>query len=127
MIKSKDPFLIRGNLATGSAIVDMKLAGTGLHPQLEGQVRLENFDATLPFSTLTIRLGFLYFNPDDPLNPRIELQGESLIQDYTDPRLRLWDGELRRGRFSAANRRSRRKISFRFSPPASTRANLTWQ
>ncbi|MGH8162806.1 MAG: translocation/assembly module TamB domain-containing protein, partial [Rhodanobacteraceae bacterium] len=83
VIKSKDPFLIRGNLATGSAIVDMKLAGTGLHPQLQGQVRMEDFDATLPFSTLTIRLGFLYFNPDDPLNPRIELQGESLIQDYT--------------------------------------------
>ena len=83
VIKSKDPFLIRGNLATGNAIVDMKLAGTGLHPQLQGQVRMENFDATLPFSTLTIRLGFLYFDPDDPLNPRIELQGESLIQDYT--------------------------------------------
>jgi hypothetical protein len=38
------------NLATGNAIVDMKLAGTGLHPQLQGQVRLEKFDATLPFS-----------------------------------------------------------------------------
>ncbi len=82
-IKSKDPFLIRGNLATGSALIDMKLAGTGLHPQLQGQVRLESFDATLPFSTLTIRLGFLYFDPDDPLNPKIELQGESLIRDYT--------------------------------------------
>ncbi|HEY1769818.1 MAG TPA: translocation/assembly module TamB domain-containing protein [Chthoniobacterales bacterium] len=82
-IKSKEPFLIRGNLATGGAIIDMKLAGTGLHPQLQGAVRLENFDATLPFSTLTINLGFLYFDPDDPLNPRIELQGVSLIQDYT--------------------------------------------
>ena len=83
VIKSRDPFLIRGNLATGSAIIDMKLAGTGLHPELQGQVRLESFDATLPFSTLTIRLGFLYFDPDDPLNPKIELQGESLIRDYT--------------------------------------------
>ena len=83
VIKSKDPFLIRGNLATGSAIVDMKLAGTGLHPELQGQVRLANFDATLPFSTLTINLGFLYFDPDDPLNPRMELQGTSLIRDYT--------------------------------------------
>ncbi len=83
VIKSKDPFLIRGNLATGKAIVDMKLAGTGLHPQLQGQVRLEDFEATLPFSTLTIQLGFLYFDPDDPLNPKIELQGSSLIQDYT--------------------------------------------
>ncbi len=82
-IKSKDPFLIRGNLATGKAVIDMKLSGTGLHPQLQGQVRLDSFDATLPFSTLTIRLGFLYFDPDDPLNPKIELQGESLIRDYT--------------------------------------------
>jgi len=82
-IKSKDPFLIRGNLATGKAVIDMKLAGTGLRPLLQGQVRLDSFDATLPFSTLTIRLGFLYFDPDDPLNPKIELQGESLIRDYT--------------------------------------------
>jgi len=82
-IKSKEPFLIRGNLATGGAIVDMKVTGTGLHPGLQGQVRLENFEATLPFSTLTINLGFLYFDPDDPLNPRLELQGTSLIRDYT--------------------------------------------
>ncbi len=83
VIKSKEPFLIRGNLAAGSANIDMRMAGTGLHPQLQGQVRLENFEATLPFSTLTINLGFLYFDPDDPLNPRIEMQGTSLIQDYT--------------------------------------------
>jgi autotransporter translocation and assembly factor TamB len=82
-IKTKDPFLINGNLATGQAIVDMKLIGTGLRPGLQGQVRLENFDATLPFSTLTVQYGFLYFTPDDPLNPRIELHGTSLIRDYT--------------------------------------------
>jgi hypothetical protein len=81
-IKSKDPFLINGNLATGKAIIDMKLKGTGLRPSLQGQVRLENFDATLPFSTLSVQYGFLYFTPDDPLNPRIELHGTSLIRDY---------------------------------------------
>ena len=83
VVESKEPFLIRGNLAAGSAIIDMKVGGTGLHPQLQGQVRLENFEATLPFSTLTISLGFLYFDPDDPFNPRIEMQGTSLIRDYT--------------------------------------------
>jgi autotransporter translocation and assembly factor TamB len=82
-IKTKDPFLINGNLATGNAIVNMKLNGTGLHPGLQGQVRLENFDATLPFSTLSIQYGFLYFTPNDPLNPRVELHGTSLIRDYT--------------------------------------------
>ncbi len=83
VIKSKDPFLIHGNLATGEATIDLKLDGTGLHPGLQGQVRLAKFEATLPFSTLTIEYGFLYFDPDDPLNPRIELHGTSLLRDYT--------------------------------------------
>ena len=117
-IKSKDPFLIRGNLATGTAIVDMKMAGTGLHPQLQGQVRLADFEATLPFSTLTIQLGFLYFDPDDPLNPKIELQGDVADPGLHDPRLCLWDGASSRRPSSAASRRCRRKILFRSSPPA---------
>ena len=82
-IKNKDPFLIRGNLAGGGAVIDLRLTGTGLHPGLQGQVRLENFEATLPFSRLTVEHGFLYFNPDDSLNPRIELHGTSLLRDYT--------------------------------------------
>jgi autotransporter translocation and assembly factor TamB len=82
-IKSKDPFLIRGNLATGEAVIDLKLDGTGLRPGLQGQVRLANFEATLPFSRLTVRYGFLFFDRDDPLNPRIELHGTSRLRDYT--------------------------------------------
>ena len=82
-IKTKDPFLIRGNLANGGALVDMKLSGTGLEPKLDGSVRLQNVEATLPFSRLEIAQGFLYFNPDDPLNPGLDLQGTSLIKDYT--------------------------------------------
>ncbi len=82
-ITTKDPFLIRGNLANGAAIVNMRLVGTGLQPELTGMVRLQNVEATLPFSRLTIDQGFLYFDPGDPLNPRLELQGTSLIRDYT--------------------------------------------
>ena len=82
-IKTKDPFLIRGNLANGDAIVDLKLGGTGLHPGLQGLVRLRNVEATLPFSRLEIAYGYLYFNPDDSLNPRIDLHGTSVIRDYT--------------------------------------------
>jgi autotransporter translocation and assembly factor TamB len=83
VIKTKDPFLIRGNLANGGAITDLHLTGTGLRPQLEGTVRLENVEATLPFSRLEIAQGFLYFDPSDSFNPRIDLQGTSLIRDYT--------------------------------------------
>jgi autotransporter translocation and assembly factor TamB len=82
-VKTKDPFLIRGNLASGGAIVDLHVTGTGLRPQLQGVVRLENVDATLPFSRLEISSGLLYFEPEDSFNPKIDLHGTSLIRDYT--------------------------------------------
>jgi TamB, inner membrane protein subunit of TAM complex len=82
-IKTKDPVLIRGNLATGGAVGDLKLTGTGLRPELQGVVRMENVEATLPFSRLQVSYGFLYFDPSDSMNPRIELQGTSVIRDYT--------------------------------------------
>ena len=82
-IKTKDPFLIRGNLANGGAVTDLHLTGTGLHPDLQGWIRLDNVDATLPFSRLEISSGFLYFDPSDPLNPKIDMHGRSVIRDYT--------------------------------------------
>jgi TamB, inner membrane protein subunit of TAM complex len=82
-IKTKDPVLIRGNLATGGAVADLHFIGTGLHPGLKGQVRLQNVEATLPFSRLEIAYGFLYFDPGDSLNPKIDLHGTSVVQDYT--------------------------------------------
>jgi TamB, inner membrane protein subunit of TAM complex len=81
-VKTEQPVLIRGNLAAGKAIVDMRLTGSGWQPQLQGLVRLENMEATLPFSRLEVSQGFLYFVPNDPLNPRIDLQGTSVVQDY---------------------------------------------
>jgi hypothetical protein len=82
-IKTKDPVLIRGNLATGEATSDLKLTGTGLHPQLQGLVQLQGVEATLPFSRLEVSRGSLTFTPSDSMNPKIDLQGSSVIRDYT--------------------------------------------
>jgi autotransporter translocation and assembly factor TamB len=82
-IKTKDPFSIRGNLAKGGALIDLHLAGTGGRPELKGTVKLQNVEATLPFSRLDVTNGFLYFDPSDSFNPKIDLQGRSLIRDYT--------------------------------------------
>ena len=82
-IKTKDPVLLRGNLANGKAVSELHLTGTGLHPALDGYVRLENVDATLPFSRLEISSGYLNFDPSDPLNPKIDMHGKSVIRDYT--------------------------------------------
>jgi hypothetical protein len=82
-IKTKNPVLIRGNLATGEATTDLKLIGTGVHPGLQGVVKMEEVEATLPFSRLNVTRGLLTFTPNDPMNPRIDLQGTSVIRDYT--------------------------------------------
>ena len=82
-LKTKDPVLIRGNLATGEATTDLKLTGTGLKPGLQGVVHLEGVEATLPFSRLDVSRGSLTFNPSDSTNPTIDLQGTSVIRDYT--------------------------------------------
>ncbi len=82
-IKTKDPVLIRGNLATGEAKTDLKLTGTGLDPGLQGVVQMEDVEATLPFSRLDVSRGSLTFSPDDSMNPTIDLQGTSVIRDYT--------------------------------------------
>src|SRR5947199_7536002 len=49
-IKTKDPVLIRGSLATGEATTDLKLTGTGFHPGLQRSLGMEDVEATLPFS-----------------------------------------------------------------------------
>ncbi len=80
--RPNDPFLVRGNLANGAASVDLKLAGTGLAPYLEGSIRIESFKASLPFSTLSVSRGFVYFKKDEPFAPSLDLQAESQTRDY---------------------------------------------
>jgi len=82
-IKTKDPVLIRGNLATGQAVGNLTLTGTGLQPALQGVVQMRNLEATLPFSRLDVSRCLLTFDSGDPLNPQIDLEGQSVIRDYT--------------------------------------------
>ena len=81
-IKTKDPFLIRGNLTNGGATIDLKLGGTGFAPTLDGSIRIENFTATLPFSTLEMSYGFIYFNQKNPFVPILDFQATSSLRDY---------------------------------------------
>lgn len=80
--KPDDSFLVRGNLANGSAAIDLKLAGTGLAPYLEGSVHIEKFKASLPFSTLKVSRGFVYFTKDAPFQPSLDLQADSQTSNY---------------------------------------------
>jgi hypothetical protein len=44
---------------------------------------MEKVEATLPFSRLDVTQGLLTFQPNHPMNPKISLQGTSVIRDYT--------------------------------------------
>ncbi len=81
-IKTKDPLKVRGNLANGAVVIDMKVVGTGRAPALDGSVRIENFIASLPFSKLEVRYGYVYFAPDEPFVPKLDIQGTSTMRDY---------------------------------------------
>ena len=80
--RDDDPFLIRGNLANGSAALALRFAGTGLKPWLDGNIRIDRFNASLPFSTLSITRGFVYFKGDAPFQPTLDIQAESRARDY---------------------------------------------
>jgi autotransporter translocation and assembly factor TamB len=81
--RENDPFLVRGNLANGAVSLSLQFGGTGLAPWLDGQVRIDDFKASLPFSTLTITRGFVYFKKDEPFRASVDLQAESKIREYT--------------------------------------------
>ena len=81
-IRTDDPFYIRGNLANGTATVDLHVRGTGGKPLLDGNVTVQNLVASLPFSRLEISDGNILFTPDQPLNPALNLTGTSTIRDY---------------------------------------------
>lgn len=80
--RDDDPFLVRGNLANGAAALSLRLAGTGLKPWLDGNIRIDSFNANLPFSRLSITRGFIYFGEDAPFQPSLDLQAESRAGNY---------------------------------------------
>src|SRR5207302_11368604 len=57
--------------------------GIGLHPALQRWVRLDKDEAAPPFRLLEISSGFLYVDPSDPFNPKIDMHGRSVSRDYT--------------------------------------------
>lgn len=81
-IRTADPFLVQSNLADGRIFIDLRLAGTGLRPWLEGTINIEQLRASLPFSALDIEDGQIFFLQQDPFIPQLNLQGTSTIREY---------------------------------------------
>nr|MCU0751106.1 translocation/assembly module TamB [Akkermansiaceae bacterium] len=80
--KTENSFLIRGNIASGRIDGDIRIGGTIGKPAPNGDVRITNLRASLPFSTLTVKSGFVRFTPATGLDPILEIRGTAEPRPY---------------------------------------------
>jgi hypothetical protein len=81
-VRTRDPLLIRGNLAEGSATANVRFGGTLGNIQPQGNAFIRSVEARLPFSTLTVNHGAVVFTPSGGLNPELNIRGSSTIGRY---------------------------------------------
>jgi hypothetical protein len=81
-IRTDDPFLIRGNLGTGQATMNIKVGGTIGNPAPDGAVRIKDGVAVLPFSTLKVADGYVRLTPETGFDPILEIRGEAEPRPY---------------------------------------------
>lgn len=98
-VATRDPIRLLGNVLHGGVLVDLKARGTGAAPQVQGKVWLDGARLQLPFSRMNIVKGEVVFDQANPLDPRLDLQGDAFVSGYQvslfgygralDPKLRF--------------------------------------
>ncbi len=81
-VRTQEPFLIRGNLATGEVNGSIRVGGTLGNPLPDGSMKISEFRATLPFSTLYVRSGTVSFTPAAGFDPILEIRGTAEPRPY---------------------------------------------
>ncbi len=81
-IKTEDSFLVRGNLARGSIVADMRVGGTLANPLPDGSASIKYLTAALPLSKLTIQSGIARLTPATGLDPILDIRGTSKVSNY---------------------------------------------
>ena len=81
-IVTRDPIRLLGNVLNGGAAADFHLSGTGAVPVLEGKLSQQGAHIQLPFSRLKLSRGDVIFTKENPFEPQLDLQGESVVGNY---------------------------------------------
>lgn len=81
-VRTGDPFLIRGNLATGEIRMDCNIGGTLGSPQPRGQAEIRDVAAALPLSRLEVKSGFVRFSPQSGMDPVLDIRGSSKVSNH---------------------------------------------
>ncbi len=79
---TEKPFLIRGNVAAGRIDGSLRVRGGFERPLPEGELRVTDFKASLPFSTLTVPSGTARFTPQNGMDPVLEIRGFAEPRPY---------------------------------------------
>ena len=82
LVRSEEPFLIRGNLATGDVTGSVRIGGTLGTPAPDGVLTIKDFRAALPFSTLSVSSGTATFTPATGFDPILDLRGTATPRPY---------------------------------------------
>ncbi|HSP42319.1 MAG TPA: translocation/assembly module TamB domain-containing protein [Luteolibacter sp.] len=82
-VTTGNPFLIRGNLARGEITADLRLRGTMGNPLPDGQIRISDLTAELPFSSLEVNRGALRFTPETGFDPILDIRATSNPRPYS--------------------------------------------
>jgi len=78
-VKTKEDFLIKGNIAKGRVTADIAVKGTVAKPKPLGKATIVNAEASLPFSQLYVKNGLITFTPETGLDPRLNVKAISRI------------------------------------------------
>lgn len=81
-VRTEEPLLIRGNLATGDIAGSVRIGGTFGAPAPDGVFEIKGFRAALPFSTLSVRSGTAIFTPASGFDPVLEIRGTAEPRPY---------------------------------------------
>lgn len=81
-IYTKEPFLIRTNLAESSIDADIHIGGTLGNPSPLGQVEIQKGEMKLPFSKVNIETGRIEFDPSTGFNGAIEFKARAKADRY---------------------------------------------
>ncbi|NWK56430.1 translocation/assembly module TamB domain-containing protein [Verrucomicrobiaceae bacterium N1E253] len=80
--KTKEDFLIRGNIAKGNIKGNLVVTGTLGNPQPKGELVLKDAQASLPFSRLHVKEGKVFLTPKHGFDPQLSLKATSRIGSY---------------------------------------------
>jgi autotransporter translocation and assembly factor TamB len=81
-VYTKDPFLIRSNLAESEITADLKVGGTIGHPTPNGHVAINEGELSLPFSKVDVETGRIEFNESTGFNGTIEFKAKAKADKY---------------------------------------------